>query len=1107
MEEQPPPPSLPDAPDKEKMEQIRRRRMEKLAGPASSSSRKSPAPSSEVPPASSSPKPAATMDNSSSTSSTAKPNVNIKPASATPPSSSENPFVKLGGQASSTTPSAVRPDPAGVLGKRTRAELDLQTPSSAPARKPTPAAEEPIEVYESRILSQIFRITLDPEQKTDSSNHKLIYLPDLRKELEEDGGEVRLTAGNLDAAILEAAATIPHNKPVFDYLLPCWKRVTKALKARRGYAGQKDAILKEAKRLCMSNCIFAAEMPDIFRREPNPTTDFLTPYFLFEPGEDKGICPDFLEEAVSRFPEDDMAKSMITKAFAGLSSQLSNMTMNDVYKPYVHAFKLLTQFTPIVVAIAEDPLFQMAVSANNIEKYTLLGPFFRISPLQPEVTKEYFNAPKTMDKRHIATSQDALRLTLQTHQKDLLDIINHFVRAGPVARNKTLDWFAYIVNQNHKRRAIQVDPKEVSTDGFMLNVTVVLDGLCEPFMDTTFSKISKIDVDYLRREPRLDIKDETKLNADQKASDAYYAVKVDGTSNFISEVFFLTLAAHHYGTEALNTNLKSLDKDIKNMQKSMAAFEAERPKFANDPRASAMMELRIKRFNEALEKAMSLKMGIEGVLSDKLMQAKSLLFMRYVTVWLLRIATQTDYTPDKTIKLPLPSTPPEAFDYLPEYILEDIIGNFTFVMRYISDVIISAVGDEIVALCITFLTNSEYIKNPYLKAKLVTLLFAGTWPVYHRTKGVLGDVLMGSAFANDHLLHALMKFYIECEQTGAHTQFYDKFNIRYEIFQVIKCVWPNQIYRERLMQESKTNTEFFLRFVNLLLNDATYVLDEALTKFPKIHDLQTELRRSPDEGQPMTAEEREAKEEELRTAENQAQSYMQLTNETLAMMKLFSATLSGSFTMPEIVDRVAAMLNYTLDIISGKKSLNLKVENLEKYQFRPRTFLSEFVEIYLNLGVSERFVEAVARDGRSYKPENFESAARILKRYGLKSPEDLQAWEVLIQRFKAAKEIEDQADEDMGEIPDDYIDPILATLMLDPVMLPISKQIVDRSTIRSHLLSDPHDPFNRTPLKIEDVIPMPDLQAQILAWKDDIRAKAKLARENALAEAMDTTAG
>lgn len=44
-------------------------------------------------------------------------------------------------------------------------------------------------------------------------------------------------------------------------------------------------------------------------------------------------------------------------------------------------------------------------------------------------------------------------------------------------------------------------------------------------------------------------------------------------------------------------------------------------------------------------------------------------------------------------------------------------------------------------------------------------------------------------------------------------------------------------------------------------------------------------------------------------------------------------------------------------------------------------------------------------------------------------------------------------------------------LMKDPVILPTSKISIDRSTIRSHLLSDPNDPFNRAPLKIEDVVP------------------------------------
>lgn len=402
------------------------------------------------------------------------------------------------------------------------------------------------------------------------------------------------------------------------------------------------------------------------------------------------------------------------------------------------------------------------------------------------------------------------------------------------------------------------------------------------------------------------------------------------------------------------------------------------------------------------------------------------------------------------------------------------------------DITISVVGEELIVLCVTFLTSSDYIRNPYLKSKLVSLLFFGTWPVYHRTKGVIGDMLIGSKFANDNLLHALIKFYIDVESTGAHTQFYDKFNIRYEIFQVIKCIWANNIYQHRLIQESKTNTEFFLRFVNLLLNDATYVLDEALTKFPRIHDLQNELRTDAS----LDDEQRNSREEELRAAETQALSYMQLTNQTVSMMKLFTKSLCASFTMPEIVDRVAAMLDYTLDILVGPKSTNLKVDDMKKFHFEPRTLLSEFVDLYINLGSSEDFIRAVALDGRSFKPANFDATSRILIRYNLKSPDEINAWENLKLRFMRAKEDEEQDEEDLGDIPDEFLDPLLANLMKDPVLLPISQQILDRSTIRSHLLSDPNDPFIRQPLKIEDVIELPELKGKILRWKQEAKAKA-----------------
>lgn len=304
--------------------------------------------------------------------------------------------------------------------------------------------------------------------------------------------------------------------------------------------------------------------------------------------------------------------------------------------------------------------------------------------------------------------------------------------------------------------------------------------------------------------------------------------------------------------------------------------------------------------------------------------------------------------------------------------------------------------------------------------------------------------------------------------------------------------------RESLLNASRTNTQFFLRFVNLLLNDATYVLDEALSKFPKIHDLQIELAQTPST---LTAEQRTSKEEELATAESQATSYMQLTNETVSMMKLFTGNLSTSFTMPEIVDRVAAMVDYTLDTIVGPKSANLKVENAKKYQFDPKLLLSEFVDIYLNLSVSESFIDAVARDGRSYKPSNFDSATRILTRHALKSSEDITRWEKLKNRFKIAKELEDQDEEDLGDAPDEYLDPIMASLMIDPVILPTSKVTVDRSTIMSHLLSDPLDPFNRQPLKIEEVIDNGALKEEIDKWRDGKRAAAKTAR----LDAMDTS--
>lgn len=943
----------------------------------------------------------------------------------------------------------------------------VERPSSRTSSTAPPKPAEPIEQFQDRTLRSIFRLTLDPSQSKDASGNTVYPLPGLREELESDRKELLLNLEALEQAIMEGGQNLGRVKP-HDWLLSCWKRVNRVGRNLRDKTPEKVTIISEARRLCMSWAIFSLTMPDMFGQEYDGTLA-LAEHLLADSEDDKGLDQEFLTEFAKSCDEDESVKQALIGAIEELSRRLAKMTMNSEYQRYTGILRRLIRFGPIAMAITESSMFvDKSISAALLEASTLLGPYFAISPLQSEVTKQYFPGPKTLDPGRIRNAQSALQMALKSHQSELFDITNTLVRSSETARERILDWFALVINSNHKRRAMRVDMSTVSSDGFMININTVLDQLCEPFMDVSFSKIDRVQIDYLRRNSRVDMKDETKINADQQESDAFYNTPAEGKNNFISECFFLTAAAHHYGTEAARSRLKDMDRELKHMSKQIEHFETERHKYVNNPMQLQQFEAALKKFKDQYDKGLSYKYSVQGVLLDELAQTRSMQFMRFVTVWLLRQVSPNGKYPAEPLNLPLAKEQPERFKCLPEYFLDMISGNFGFIMYNLPQVISPHQSEELIMLCITFLRNSEYIKNPYLKASLVTILFRGTWTWRQGGRGILADQYNSMEFAMKHLLHSLMKFFIEAEFMGGHGQFFDKFNVRFEIFQIIKCIWPNTIYRDKLLREAKVNIEFFVRFVNLLLNDVTFVLDESFTSFHTIHDLTNELARA---GTSLNEEQRGEKEEALESAKSKAKSYMQLTNETVDMLKLFTEALSDAFTMPEIVQRLADMLDYNLDAMVGPRSSNLKVENLQEYNFDPRKLLSEIADVYLNLRNKENFILAVARDGRSYKPDNFANAASIMQRRVLKSPEEIKVWNRLVERFAKAKQEDDDAEAELGEIPDEFLDPLMFTLMEDPVMLPISKNIMDRSTIRSHLLSDPHDPFNRVPLVIEDVIP------------------------------------
>lgn len=940
-----------------------------------------------------------------------------------------------------------------------------QRPSSRQSDPPKPA--ESIEQWEDRILRSIFRLTFDLSQSKDQHGHELRPLPQLREELESENREIRLGVDMLEQAIMEAGASpgkaLPHN-----WLFPCWKRVQRISKGIKEKIPQNKRweIVSEAKRLCFSWCVLSITTPEIFQADYDGGKAFAD-HMLTDPDDDQGVCHDFITEALSRWNDDDGIATAFVSAVEELSKRLAGITMEGDYRPYMAIMRRLVIFKPVCIAITESPMFcDKSVPAAELETRTLLGPFFQLSPLQAQVTSQYFSSPKTMDPGRIRNAQDAMRMSLRTHQQELYEIIHPMIRASAEARERILDWFALIVNSNHKRQAMRIDKKTVSSDGFMININMCLDQLSEPFIDASFSKVDRAEIDYFKRNPRVDIRDETKMNATQEDSDKFYSEQLPGQNNFISEIFFLTVAAHHYGLESTQKTVRELERDLKHMEKQLEAFEGERTKYVSNPVLLQRFEEALQKYKDQVDRGLSYKHAIQGVLNDELIQTRSMQFMRFVTVWLLRQMSGGTY-PQKELSLPLPPQSP-SIKCLPEYFIDIISGNFGFILYNLRQIVSNTQSDELIILCIALLEMSEFIKNPYLKGSLITVLFRGTWSYRQGDPGILANQYNSLKFATDHLLHALMKFFIEAEFMGGHGQFYDKFNVRYEIFQIIKCIWDNTAYQDKLLEEAKGNLDFFVRFVNLLLNDVTFVLDESFTAFHTIYDLTKELATS---GTTITPDERKSKDEALEAAKGKAKSYMQLTNETVSMLRLFTKALGGAFSMPEVVQRLADMLDYNLDAMVPPKSSSLKVDNLKEYNFDPKTLLGEIVGVYLNLSNQENFILAVARDGRSYKPQNFQSARQIMQSKLHTAPEEIARWDELVKKFAKAKEDDEAADADLGDIPEEFLDPLMYTLMEDPVQLPTSKTIIDRSTIRSHLLSDPNDPFNRVPLKIEDVLP------------------------------------
>lgn len=107
---------------------------------------------------------------------------------------------------------------------------------------------------------------------------------------------------------------------------------------------------------------------------------------------------------------------------------------------------------------------------------------------------------------------------------------------------------------------------------------------------------------------------------------------------------------------------------------------------------------------------------------------------------------------------------------------------------------------------------------------------------------------------------------------------------------------------------------------------------------------------------------------------------------------------------------------------------------------------------------------------RSYRKELFADAIKRMISANIRTSTEIERFQALSEKVETIVQQKDEFDIDFETAPDEFKDPLMDTLMIDPVCLPTSGNIMDRSVIRRHLLNSATDPFNRMPLSEDKLI-------------------------------------
>ena len=428
-----------------------------------------------------------------------------------------------------------------------------------------------------------------------------------------------------------------------------------------------------------------------------------------------------------------------------------------------------------------------------------------------------------------------------------------------------------------------------------------------------------------------------------------------------------------------------------------------------------------------------------------------------------------------------------AISFLPQFIYQNLITISKFVKIYNEDSLIDNLycTKALVYFSLIFSCQTNLIKNPHFRMEIfdIMIFFFAFNNSKDKTKRINNIYkLLNEKFIKESLMVSILRVFVDAERLGTSNQFYEKFNVRAKILSLIENI--NKGYGHLFEENIKTYTDKYpedsKKMINNLLNDLIYLNDECIINLKDIKRYE-DLVDDKEHFNSLSEEMKKLEESRFQEKDRMVRAEIKLFNVSLKFLVSLTRLLQTFFIKNGFITNLAGFLNYSLNYFASPLGNELKLKNLNDYSFNPKFILGALLTVYSAFYDKEEFLIVVIKDERSYKYANFSRAKRLVESTGKIEIEnfDFNNFLKFVEKLKENERKIKEEEINYDDAPEEFCDVLTTLLMTDPVKLPQSNVILDRKTIETHLLSDPTDPFNRSPLTKEMLIPCPELKARI----------------------------